>query len=140
MKRPVLLDTGPLLALLNCRDAHHAWATTRWALIKPPLLTCEAVLSEACFLLRGTPSGGQAVMELIRRNIVVVAFRLEDHVAPVAKLLGKYASMPMSLADACLVRMSECYADSAVMTLDRHFRLYRRHGRQAIPVVMPDER
>jgi len=79
-------------------------------------------------------------MELIRRNIVVVAFRLEDHVAPVAKLLGKYASMPMSLADACLVRMSECYADSAVMTLDRHFRLYRRHGRQAIPVVMPDER
>jgi len=79
-------------------------------------------------------------MELVRRKIVVVGFRLEDHVAPVVKLLGKYAGMPMSLADACLVRMSECHADSAVMTLDSHFRIYRRHVRQAIPVIMPEER
>jgi len=79
-------------------------------------------------------------MELVRRGIVVVGFHLEDHATPVAKLLGKYASVPMSLADACLVRMSECYADSAVMTLDSHFRLYRRHGRLAISVLMPDHR
>ncbi len=78
-------------------------------------------------------------MELLRRNVVVVAFRLEEHVPSIARLLGKYASVPMSLADACLVRMSECYAESAVMSLDRQFLIYRRHGRQTIPVVMPDE-
>jgi len=140
MKRPVLLDTGPLVALLNHRDVFHAWAAAQWELVTPPLLSCEAVLSEACFLLRGAPGGCGAVMELVRRKIVVVGFRLEDHVAPVVKLLGKYAGMPMSLADACLVRMSECHADSAVMTLDSHFRIYRRHVRQAIPVIMPEER
>ncbi len=140
MRRPILLDTRPLVAFLDRRDAYHTWATAQWAEIQPPLLTCEAVLSEACFLLRASASGGQAVMELVRRSIVVVGLHLEDHAAPVAKLVRKYAGVPMSLADACLVRMSECYADSAVMTLDGHFRLYRRHSRLAIPVVMPDER
>jgi len=140
MRRPILLDTGPLVALLNRRDAYHTWATAQWALVQPPLLTCEAVLSEACFLLRATAPGGQSVMELVRRGIVVVGFHLEDHATPVAKLLGKYASVPMSLADACLVRMSECYTDSAVMTVDSHFRIYRRHSRLAIPVIMPEER
>jgi uncharacterized protein len=137
MSRRVLLDTGPLVALLNARDAHHSWAESQWAMIEPPLLTCEAVLSEACFLLRGLSAGNTAVMEFVRRGAVEVAFRLDEHVAPVSKLLDKYASMPMSLADACLVRMSECHADSAVLTLDSHFRLYRRHGRVVVPVIMP---
>ena len=98
MKRPVLLDTGPLVALLNHRDVFHAWAAAQWELVTPPLLSCEAVLSEACFLLRGAPGGCGAVMELVRRKIVVVGFRLEDHVAPVVKLLGKYAPKISELA------------------------------------------
>lgn len=140
MKQRILLDTGPLVALLDRRDAYHSWAKSQWASLKPPLLTCEAVLSEACFLLRAHPPGCQAAVELLRRGVVAVAFRLEDHLEPVAKLLGKYAATPMSLADACLVRMSECCGDSAVLTLDGHFRLYRRHGRLVVPAIMPDER
>jgi predicted nucleic acid-binding protein len=140
MKRRILLDTGPLVALLDRRDAYHPWGKSQWASLEPPVLTCDAVLSEACFLLRACASGGEAVMELLRRGVVVVVFRLEDHLEPVAKLMGKYAAAPMSLADACLVRMSELYDDSVVLTLDRHFHMYRRHGRLVVPVIMPDER
>ena len=139
MNRRVLLDTGPLVALLNGRDKHHDWARLQWSQAAPPLLTCEPVLSEACFLLRATLGGNDAVMELLRRHVVEVAFHLEDHVEAVARLIRKYASVPMSLANSCLVRMAELSAESAVMTLDRDFRLYRKGGRHVVPVIMPEE-
>ena len=139
MNRRVLLDTGPLVALLSGRDKYHPWARLQWSQIVPPLLTCEAVLSEACFLLRAAPGGSQAVMELLRRHVVEVAFHLEDHVEAVARLIRKYASVPMSLADGCLVRMAELSPESTILTLDRDFRLYRKSGRHVVPVIMPDE-
>jgi predicted nucleic acid-binding protein len=74
MKRQVILDTGPLVAFLNGRDRCHEWAMLQWAQIDPPLLTCEAVLSEACFLLRGIEGGQAAVLELLRRGVVHLAF------------------------------------------------------------------
>ena len=52
MKQQVLADTGPLVALINKRDRHHAWASDQATRLPAPFLTCEAVLSEACFLLR----------------------------------------------------------------------------------------
>lgn len=139
MNRRVLLDTGPLVALLNRRDKHHAWATLQWADAEPPFLTCEAVLSEACFLLRAAPDGQHAVLELLRRRAVEVAFHLEEHLEPVARLMGKYATVPMSLADACLVRMADAYPESAVLTLDSDFLLYRKSGRRVVPVIMPKD-
>ena len=139
MKRQILLDTGPLVAMLDRRDAYHGWSTAQWAQIEPPLLTCEAVLSEACFLLRKLLPGPKAVTELLGRRVVQTPFRLEDHVKPIADLMEKYATVPMSLADACLVRMAELHADSSVLTLDRDFRVYRKHGRQVVPVIMPHD-
>jgi predicted nucleic acid-binding protein len=138
MNRRILLDTGPLVALLNGRDEHHDWARFHWAQTEPPLLTCEAVLSEACFLLRGAPRGNEAVFELVRRRVVQIAFHLEDHLEAVTRLLRKYANVPMSLADGCLVRMAELSAESAILTLDNDFRLYRKNGRHVVPVVMPE--
>jgi predicted nucleic acid-binding protein len=138
MNRRVLLDTGPLVALLDRRDAHHAWAKLQWGQAALPLLTCEAVLSETCFLLRAVPQGSDAVMGLLRRGVVKVAFHLEEHLQPLADLVGKYASVPMSLADACLVRMAELSAESMILTLDRDFRLYRKSGRHVVPVIMPE--
>jgi predicted nucleic acid-binding protein len=139
MNRRLLLDTGPLVALLNRRDEHHDWAKFQWAEASPPLLTCEPVLSEACFLLRREPGGSRAVMELLHRQVLKVAFHVEDHLEPVADLIRRYASIPMSLADACLVRMSEVVPESTILTLDHDFRLYRKSGRHVVPVVMPEE-
>jgi predicted nucleic acid-binding protein len=139
MNRRVVLDTGPLVALLNRHETCHDWAKLQWRDAVPPLLTCEPVLSEACFLLRALPGGRGEVMELLRRGAVEVAFHLEEHVEPLARLMRKYASVPMSLADACLVRMAELSPQSAVLTLDRDFRLYRKSGRQVVPVIMPGD-
>jgi predicted nucleic acid-binding protein len=139
MIRNVLVDTGPLVALLDRRDRYHEWATHQLAGRKPPLLTCEAVLAEASHLLRNVYGGGPALLELVRRRVLTTPFRLDEEVARVAKLISRYANVPMSLADACLVRLAEQDEESAVMTLDSDFRVYRRNGRQVIPIIMPDD-
>ena len=138
MKENVLLDTGPLVAFLNRRDKFHEWALEHWDQIQPSMLTCEAVISEACFLLAGTDIGVDSVMQMIQRKIVAISFHVAEHIQPVKRLLLKYRSVPMSLADACLVRMSEIHPAGEVFTLDSDFRIYRRHGNKVIPILMPD--
>ena len=137
MKENILLDTGPLVAFLNRRDKFHNWALAQWDQIKPPMLTCEAVISEACFLLAGTNTGIDSVMQMIQRKITAVSFHLDEHIQPVKKLLLKYRSVPISLADACLIRMSELHPDSRIFTLDSDFNLYRKDRRRIIPTIMP---
>lgn len=139
MTASLLLDTGPLVALLNRRDRFHDWARGEVSVVTPPLLTCESVLSEACFLLRQTPGGRTAVLELLRRGLIAIAFELEREAAAVEKLLARYSSVPMALADACLVRMAELTAGSVLLTLDSDFGIYRMHGRQVIPVRIPPD-
>jgi predicted nucleic acid-binding protein len=138
VNRLLLLDTGPLVALLDRGDAHHDWAVEQWSRAKGPLPTCEAVLSEACFLLRHLMPGPRAVMEAVRRGAVDVSWRLADHAERVSALMAKYAQAPMSLADACLVCMAEVNPRGIVFTMDGHFHTYRKHGRTAIPTLMPD--
>ena len=127
MARNVLVDAGFLIALLNSRDTHHQWAVTQADDLPPPWSTCEAVLSEAYHLLgqRGAASLGT----MLRRHALVVAFELAENVGPVLKLIEKYSDVPMSLADACLVRMTETLADPIILTTDEDFRVYRRHSR-----------
>lgn len=137
MKSRVLLDTGPLVASLNGHDSNHQWAKSQWSEINPPFLTCESVISEACFLLNDVEGAGQAVVDLLRRQIIIVEFRLSEHLEPVSRLMKKYSDVPMSFADACLVRMAEQFHDSAIFTLDSDFKLYRKHGRQVIPLIIP---
>ena len=140
MSPRVLLDTGPLVALLNRRDRFHPWAKARMSELASPLFTCEPVLAEACFLLRASPDGAAAVLELLERGVLTVAFQLAPHAGTLAALMAKYADVPMSLADACLVRMSELDEKSAVLTVDGDFLLYRRRGRQVIPTMLPPDR
>ena len=139
MKRRVILDTGPLVAFINGRDKYHNWATLLWAQIEPPFLTCEAVLSEACFLLGGLDGGQAAVLELLQREILHLPFRMIEHVNQIAWLLKKYSDIPISLADACLVRMSEIYGNSLVLTVDKDFSIYRKNKRQVIPILSPNK-
>jgi predicted nucleic acid-binding protein len=136
MARNILVDAGFLVALLSRRDTHHEWAATQASEYPPPWSSCEAVLSEAFYLLgeRGTPS----LAALLRRRALAVAFTLAENVEPIVKLLEKYSDVPMSLAHVCLVRMTETRADPIVMTTDQDFRVYRRHGRQVIPCATPE--
>lgn len=132
-----LLDTGPLVAFFDRSDADHEWVKEQWAQAPVPMLTCEAVLAEAAYLLQthaGLP--GEKILALIERKVVAVPFALEPHASPVAHLLEKYQDQGMQLADACLVRMSELNRNCRVFTLDRQdFRVYRRFERQVIPLV-----
>lgn len=95
------------------------------------------MLTETLYLLRHLEEARNAVMDMVCSGNVRIGFRLDEEVKEVARLLARYASVPMSLADACLVRMTEQHADSVVLTLDRHFKLYRKHGRRVIPTIMP---
>lgn len=139
MKRQVILDTGPLVAFINGRDRYHEWSTLQWSQIDPPFLTCEAVLSESCYLLKGIEGGQAIVLELLRRGVLNLSFRIDDSIKQIAWLLQKYSDVPMSLADACLVRMSEQYAESHVLTLNDHFRIYRKNKTQVIPIFSPSD-
>jgi predicted nucleic acid-binding protein len=135
--RPIV-DTGPLVALLDAREPDHAWAREAFDGLRAPLYTCEACLSEAAFLLGHVKGGANALLTFVSRGIIVPQFRLASEIEAIRKLMTKYASVPMSLADACLVRMTELDARATVLTLDNDFRVYRRNGRQAVPVLMPD--
>lgn len=137
MKQQVLLDTGVLIAYLKSQDNFHAWAVSQWQLIEPPFLTCEAVIVEACFLLRNTYNGAARVFTLMEADVIKIPFRLEEESKAVAELMSRYQSVPMSLADGCLVRMSELYANSEILTLDSDFLIYRRHRNTVIPVILP---
>ena len=136
MAASVLVDAGFLVALLSRRDGNHAWAGAMAQRFPLPWKTCEAALSEAFQLLgsRGIP----ALASLVRRRAVVCAFQLSETPDEVLRLMLKYAYVPMSLADACLVRMTEVVTDPVLLTTDTDFRIYRRHGRRTIPCVMPD--
>jgi len=136
MARNVLADAGFVVALLSSRDNHHEWAVTQASEFPPPWSTCEAVLSEAFHLLGGR--GAANLGALLRRRALLVNFELAENVEPVVRLVEKYADVPMSLADACLVRMTETFADPIVLTTDEDFRVYRRHSRQVVPCVAPE--
>jgi predicted nucleic acid-binding protein len=135
-----LLDTGPLVAFLNRRDRFHAWAVAQLDEIEPPLLTCEPVLSEACFLLRHDPAGPAAVLDLVHDDLLRVGLHVPDEIVALRRLVRKYAALPISLADACLIRMAELNAGSVLLTLDSDFKIYRMHGRQVVPTRIPTGR
>jgi predicted nucleic acid-binding protein len=135
----VLVDTGPLVALLDRRDHYHEWAKQQVARIRPPLFTCEAVLTEAFHLLRRLPEARLAILDMLA-DLLVIRLRLDEHHKRIAGLVRRYVNVPMSLADACLVRMSETISSSTVLTLDGDFRIYRQHGRQRIALLIPSDR
>jgi hypothetical protein len=93
------------------------------------------VLSETSHLLGGRGTRGLAL--LLRRGALICGYRFCDDMDAVLKLLDKYSDIPMSFTDACLVRMTETLNNPMLLTTDTDFRIYRRHGRQIVPCVLP---
>jgi predicted nucleic acid-binding protein len=137
-KGPGLLDTGPLVSFLASGLRHHAWAVEQWKRLRPPLLTCEPVLTEAAFLLKREGHDADALFALLERGVIRIALSVEEEQADLRALMRRYRNRPMSLADACLVRLSEMHTAAEVFTLESDFRIYRRHGNRVIPTLMPD--
>jgi predicted nucleic acid-binding protein len=137
MMQCFLLDTGPLVAFINPQDNWHNWASKCWSTVEPPFLTCEAVITEACFLLRNVYRGENAVLELVEAELIQLPFHLEQETSAICNLLLRYKSVPMSLADACLVRMAELYPGSQLLTWDSDFTIYRKNQNQTITLRMP---
>jgi predicted nucleic acid-binding protein len=135
-----LLDTGPLVSYLIKGDQWHEWAVAQLSALTPPLITCEPVLAEACFVVRRHGGRPEWVLQLLLSGLFEVGFDLDKEATALTSLISRYNDVPMSLADACLVRMAELHAEVQVLTLDRDFQRYRRNGRQVIPCLAPWQR
>lgn len=138
MSETVLLDAGCLVAVLYRRDQFHLWAIEKINKMPVPLLTCEAVVAEACFLTQRRLGSSRAVYDFIETGAVRLDFGLAEEIGSVKALADRYENVPMSLADACLVRMSEIHENSTVFTTDSDFVVYRKNGNKIISTIMPD--
>jgi uncharacterized protein len=127
VNRPgALLDTGPLVALLSERDAAHQRAKRLFAACLPPFRCCEAVLAEACFLMRRIdPAGPAEMLALAQRGVLEISLSLSEHWSSVEGLLRKYADRPISLADACLIHCAAVHDEARILTFDDDFTVYR---------------
>lgn len=133
----IVVDTGPLVALLDATEREHARVAEVVRGLPGPFVSAEPVLSEACFLLREVKDGPRNVLRLVRDGLVRVGLAVESEAEALEALMTKYADVPMSLADACLVRLTELGGPSRVLTFDSDFRVYRRHRSQRIELVAP---
>ncbi|HEY1271134.1 MAG TPA: PIN domain-containing protein [Terriglobales bacterium] len=129
-----IADTGFIVAFANREDRHHAWALEIAQRITEPLLTCEAVLSEAAFHLKSSAY----VLRLVKDQMLRLSFDCEKNWAQLMDLAERYADRQPDLADICLIRMSELYPSHLVITVDvSDFRAYRRNKRESIPALFP---
>jgi len=132
-----IVDTGPLVAFLDKAERHHGWTVEQVRALDAPLLTCEPVLAEAMFLLSDLPKAQEALFDLLANGAVRIAFQVGEHVAPLRALHRKYRDRPISLADACVVRMAELFERHQVFTLDSDFSVYRRNSREPLDLIFP---
>ena len=133
----IIIDTGPLVAYLNRRDRWHRWVVDQMAALAPPLVTCEPVLTEACFLIHRAGGRPADLLRKVTQRNLEIGLDIEDDASAIESLMQRYADTPMSLADACLVRLTERLPDCRLFTLDADFEHYRRNGRQVIPLLGP---
>lgn len=137
MKAPIIIDTGPIVALINRNDHYHSWSKKIFKELTSPLITCEAVISEAFYLLKKSIHSENSIFELFNRDVIRIDFSLQSHHRSIQKSIKKYQSTPMDFADACLVKMAET-TQGTIITLDSDFFVYRIERSKKIPLIFPD--
>lgn len=136
MRAGVLLDAGPLVALLDRTDANHERAKAAVARCMAPFRTCESVLVEAAHLLaKVSLMSPHRMLELGRNGLFVIALRIDHHWSAIEQTLDKYSDVPASLADACLIRCAELHQEPRILTFDTDFRIYRWAGRKHFEIL-----
>lgn len=123
--KPVLLDTGFIVALLDRSEGFHKACARTVREVEVPMITCEAVITESCYLLRNLSGAPEAVVENIAAGIFQVPFQLVRETAGVKQVLRKYRDRKIDLADACLICLADQFETADILTLDRDFAIYR---------------
>lgn len=122
---PVLLDTGVIVALLDRSERLHEACAEAVHQLEAPLVTCEAVIAESCYLLRKITGASEAVIENVAAGIFQIPFQLYNEAAGVRQILRKYRDRQIDLADACLIRLADEFGTGDILTLDGDFAVYR---------------
>lgn len=135
--RPVLLDTGVIVALLDRSENQHRACAEAVDGVDAPLVTCEAVIAESCYLLRNLPGASEAVIENVAAGIFQVPFQLSQEADSIRKILRRYRDRKIDFADACLIRLADAFQTADILTLDADFRVYR-WGRSKAFRIMPN--
>ena len=123
--KPVLLDTGVIVALLDRSESFHRTCAQMVREVEAPLVTCEAVITESCYLLRNLSGASGAVIENVAAGIFQIPFQLSRDTAGVRQVMQKYKDRKIDLADACLIRLADEFGTADILTLDRDFAIYR---------------
>jgi predicted nucleic acid-binding protein len=123
--KPILLDTGVIVAWLDTSERRHRECVDVVDQIRAPLVTCEAVIAESCYLLRGVTGAKEAILENVARGVFQIPLRLTDAAADIKRIVRKYGDRDVDLADACLVHMATTLSTADILTLDSDFRVYR---------------
>jgi predicted nucleic acid-binding protein len=135
--KPVLLDTGVIVALLDRDEQWHAAVVEAIAELRSPLVTCEAVIAESCYLLRRLSGAPEAVIENVARGTFQLPFALSTSAREVKRIQEKYRDLRIDLADACLIRCAEEFGTGDILTLDREFRIYRWGRNRTFRLMIP---
>ena len=133
----IIVDAGPVIALLNRKDTWHSWAEEQVVILEGPLWTCDAVLTEISYLIPRDSATRRRLQSLLSNNLIISDFASKTSLSHVFDLMETYKNVPMSFADACLVCMVEQSPGAEVFTLDRDFTIYRQHRRRLIPLIAP---
>lgn len=129
--KAVLLDTGVVVALLDRSERHHQRCVDAVTAIRSGLVTCEAVITESCYLLRNQPGASDTIVQNVERGTFGIPLHLDRLASAVRALMKRYSRVPMDFADACLIAMADELETGQILTLDGDFRVYRwRRSRQ----------
>lgn len=132
----ILVDAGPLVALLSADDQHHDECVRALKEIRAPMATVWPAATEAMHLLARRPRGQDALLNQLQKETLGL-LPLDSHDVPrMTELMQKYRDRPMDLADAALVRVAEREGVRTIFTVDRaDFEVYRLFGRRRFRII-----
>jgi predicted nucleic acid-binding protein len=123
--KPVLLDTGMIVALLDPTDNFYTRCSDAMADVTAPLVTCETVIAESCYLLRDVEGAAEAILHSVATREFLIPISLADAAVPVRRIMAKYQDRNIDLADAFLIHLADEFSTGDILTVDRDFRIYR---------------
>ena len=135
--KPVLLDTGVIVALLDRSERYHARCVRVLESLEQPLATCEAVIAESCYLLRGLHGAPETVLANVEQGIFQIPLQLNRAAASIRAILRKYRDVPADFADACLIHLADELDTGEILTLDSDFARYRWRRNRAFQLLIP---